>query len=302
MKRIVIADDSATARMFIRRCLEIVGGQENIFVEVENGREALDCLKKEPADLVVADLNMPVMDGETLLKWIKASPRFNSIPVLIITSAVNPAKEKELADMGAYTILAKPVSPAGLAPVIGPLLDAGKEEPPLTDNIDNLQDNMNHLQETMAAAVIETLENMTFMEVVQTDQPASPQPKSDMLKASILVHDPFQGELRLVMPRKLTATIAETLYQPGDQQDIDNLLFDVVAELLNTIAGRVLAEIVSHERTFRIGLPETGIESFEETDVPLVRCDFETEGHSFSLMVCSEALPGISNSKKNIRS
>ena len=108
MKRIVIADDSATARMFIRRCMEIVGCRENAFIEVENGKEALDCLKKKPADLVVADLNMPVMDGETLLKWIKASPRFNSIPVVIITSAVNSAKEKELADMGAhYTVKAR---------------------------------------------------------------------------------------------------------------------------------------------------------------------------------------------------
>ena len=62
MKRIVIADDSATARMFIRRCLEIVGCGENAFIEVENGKEALDCMKKEPADIVVADLNMPVMD------------------------------------------------------------------------------------------------------------------------------------------------------------------------------------------------------------------------------------------------
>ena len=293
MKRIVIADDSATARMFIRRCMEIVGCRENAFVEVENGKEALDCLKKEPADLVVADLNMPVMDGETLLKWIKASPRFNSIPVVIITSAVNPAKEKELLDMGAYTILAKPVSPAGLAPVIGPLLDAGQEAPPLTDNMDQLQDNIDHLQETMSAAVIETFENMAFMEVVQTDQPASPPPKSDMLKASILVHDPFQGELRLVMPRELTATIAETLYPSGDQQNIDKQIFDVLAELLNTIAGRVLAEIVSHKRTFRIGLPVTGIESFEETDPPGAQYNFETEGHSFFLMVCSEALPGI---------
>lgn len=112
-----------------------------------------------------------------------------------------------------------------------------------------------------------------------------------MLKAGILVHDPFQGELRLVMPRELAATIAETLYQSGDQQDIDNILFDVVAELLNTIAGRVLAEIVSHERTFRIGLPVTGVESFEETDLSAVQYNFGTEGYSFFLMVCSEALP-----------
>lgn len=283
MKRIVIVDDSGTARMFIRRCLEIAGCQGATFVEVGNGKEALACLKEEPADFVVADLNMPVMDGEALLKWIKASPRLNSIPVVVITSAVNPAKEKELADMGAHTILAKPVSPASLSSAIGPLLEA-EEDAPETDNIDKLK-------EIITNAVMETLENMAFMEVIQIDQSASESP--DLLRASILVHDPFPWELRLIMPRELAATIAETIYNPGDQQDIDKLLFDVLAELLNTIAGRVMAEVVSHENTFRLGLPETGVGPFAETDLPLVQCAFEAEGDRFFLAACGDALPGI---------
>jgi hypothetical protein len=104
-----------------------------------------------------------------------------------------------------------------------------------------------------------------------------------MLTVSISVHQPFPGALRLVMPGELVVTIAETLYNPGDPQEIDVILFDVLAELLNTIAGRVLAEVVSHECTFRLGIPETGIESFSENDVPSVQCHFETEGHYFFL-------------------
>jgi len=67
MKRVVIADDSQTARMFIRRCLEIVGLAETEFVEADNGREALARIKEAPTDLLVTDLNMPLMDGEMLL-------------------------------------------------------------------------------------------------------------------------------------------------------------------------------------------------------------------------------------------
>lgn len=284
MKRIVIADDSGTARMFVRRCLEIAGCQDATFVEVENGKEALAALKESPTDFVVADLNMPVMDGEALLKWIKASPRLNSIPVVIVTSAANPAKEKELADMGALVILAKPVSPANLSSALGPLLEVKEEDVPATDDIDKLR-------EIIVTAVMETLENMAFMEVIQTDQsePESP----DLLKASILVHDPFPGELRLVMPRELAATIAEALYSPTDESEIDKLLLDVLAELLNTIAGRVMAEVVSHEDTFRLGLPETGVGPFAETDLPLVQCAFEVEGDCFFLAACGDALPGI---------
>ncbi|MFH1075373.1 MAG: response regulator, partial [Pseudomonadota bacterium] len=258
MKQIVIADDSATARMFIKQCLEIAGCREATFVEVENGKDALAALREHHTDLVVADLNMPVMDGETLLKWIKSSPRLNSIPVLVITSALNPAKEKELMDLGAHTVLSKPVSPARLSPVIGPLLKAEKESQK-TFVIPNIK----RLQEIMAAASIETFENMAFMEVVQTDQDALLSEESDTLKASILVHDPFTAEFRLALPRELVAAIAETLYPSGDSPNTDQTLFDVLSELLNTIAGRVLSETVPGEHTFRIGLPQTSIEPFK---------------------------------------
>lgn len=287
MKRIVIADDSATARMFIQRCLEIAGCREATFVEAGNGKEVLSRLKEEPADFVVTDLNMPVMDGETLLKWMKASPSLNSIPVMIITSTGNAAKEKELAGLGAFSILAKPVSPAGLASAIGPLLK--------TEQDSRMPESLHGLQEIIARVVIETIENMAFMETIQTDQAPETLEERDALKSSILVHDPFPGELRLIMSKELTVTIAEILYSPVDKKNIDQLLLDILAELLNTIAGRVMAELVPHERTFRLGLPETGMEFFPKTDSVSTRYNFETEGHYFSLIACGEALLEIIN-------
>lgn len=125
MKRIVIADDSMTARMFIRRCLQIIGFSEAAMVEAEHGREALTRLKEAPTDLLITDLNMPVMDGEVLLKWVKANPRLNSLPVLVITSAGNPAKEAELMALGALGVINKPVSPAVLNQKLEPLRGGG---------------------------------------------------------------------------------------------------------------------------------------------------------------------------------
>ena len=122
MKRIVIADDSATARMFIKRCLEIIGFGDATIIEAANGKEALARVKEEATDLVITDLNMPVMDGETLLKWIRANPKLNTIPVLVVSSAGTPAKEAELLELGAIGILGKPVSPPALMEKIEPLL------------------------------------------------------------------------------------------------------------------------------------------------------------------------------------
>ena len=128
MKKIIVVDDSSTARMFVKRCLEIAGFREAEFLEASNGREALSVLKEHSADLVVSDLNMPVLDGEMLLKWMKSSPKFTETPIVIITSAGNPAKEMELMAMGALAVLSKPVSPADITEAMGSLLQEGGDD------------------------------------------------------------------------------------------------------------------------------------------------------------------------------
>lgn len=125
MKRIVIADDSQTARMFIRRCLQILGFFDTTIVEADNGKEALAQVKEKPTDLLITDLNMPVMDGKTLLKWVRANPRLSNLPVLVITSAGNPANEAELKQLGAFAVLHKPVSPATIKQKLDDLQDPG---------------------------------------------------------------------------------------------------------------------------------------------------------------------------------
>ncbi len=127
MKRIVIADDSATARMMIKRCLEIIGLAEAEFFEAENGKEGLKLVKQHQTDLLVSDLNMPVMDGETLLKWVKSSPKLIDLPVLIITSAGNEAKSKQLMEMGAFAVANKPINPAILSKILAPLLATNED-------------------------------------------------------------------------------------------------------------------------------------------------------------------------------
>lgn len=123
MKRIIIADDSDTARMFIKRCLQIIGFEEAEIIEAKHGKEALAAAKAQPVDLLLTDLNMPVMDGETLVKWIKASPKLCDLPVIVITSAGNPAKEAQLLELGAHRVLNKPVSPPVMMDALAEFLD-----------------------------------------------------------------------------------------------------------------------------------------------------------------------------------
>lgn len=112
MKRIVIADDANLARMYIQKCLEIAGPQDAKFEGASNGKEALELIKKEKTDLLVTDLNMPIMDGLTLLKWIKSNPLLKDTPVIVITSVSNVSKNLELQKFGAHKVLSKPITPA----------------------------------------------------------------------------------------------------------------------------------------------------------------------------------------------
>ena len=122
MMKIIIVDDSATARMIVRRCLEIAGLSDAEFIEAENGKEALALLKEHKVDFVISDLNMPVMDGEMLLKWMKASPKLNEIPLVILSSAINAAKDRALLDMGAFAVMSKPISPAKISEKMSKLI------------------------------------------------------------------------------------------------------------------------------------------------------------------------------------
>jgi two-component system chemotaxis response regulator CheY len=126
--RIAIVDDSGTARMFVRRCLEIAGFQGAEIIEAENGKDALEKIRSTPVDLLLTDLTMPVMDGTTLLKWIKANPKLCELPVVVISSAGNPAKEIELKSLGAMGVLGKPVSPAKLNKLLSVFLENGGQE------------------------------------------------------------------------------------------------------------------------------------------------------------------------------
>lgn len=139
IKNVVIADDSALARMFIRRCLEIAGLGEANFIEASDGSEAIACMKKIKADLLVTDLTMPNMNGIELMRKISSSPRLSGTPVLVVTSAGNEEQRKELLELGATRILSKPISPPilidALQEVDRLLTGSGSEEAETTDPV-----------------------------------------------------------------------------------------------------------------------------------------------------------------------
>jgi two-component system cell cycle sensor histidine kinase/response regulator CckA len=112
MNRILVVDDNAANLYLLRSLLE---GNGFVSEEAANGSEALERAQRNPPDLVISDLLMPVMDGFTLLKRWKADPRLRSIHFMVYTATYTDARDERFAlDLGADAFLIKPSEPEAL--------------------------------------------------------------------------------------------------------------------------------------------------------------------------------------------
>jgi CheY-like chemotaxis protein len=84
LRRALIVEDDVTTREMLRRVLVADGWEVG---EAGNGREALDRLESEPAQLILLDLLMPEMDGFAFLAALRAKPEFTITPIIVITAA-----------------------------------------------------------------------------------------------------------------------------------------------------------------------------------------------------------------------
>jgi two-component system chemotaxis response regulator CheY len=86
--------------------------------EAEDGLKALELLKRQAVDVVLTDINMPNMDGVSLVKALRAQPQFKSTPILILTTEGGEDKKAAGREAGATGWIVKPFSPDKLVAVI----------------------------------------------------------------------------------------------------------------------------------------------------------------------------------------
>jgi CheY-like chemotaxis protein len=83
---ILLVDDSVTVRAVISKALHLAGVDINLLYQAGNGQEALEILEAEWIDLVLCDISMPVMDGETLVSRMVDNGMIKTVPVVIVSS------------------------------------------------------------------------------------------------------------------------------------------------------------------------------------------------------------------------
>lgn len=119
MARILAVDDSASMRQMVSFTLK---GAGHDVVEAADGQQALDKAKGTQVDLVLSDVNMPVMDGLTLVKELRALPNYKFTPILMLTTESTGDKKMEGKKAGATGWLVKPFNPDQLLATIKKVL------------------------------------------------------------------------------------------------------------------------------------------------------------------------------------
>lgn len=115
-KTVLTVDDSKTMLQMLQFALKQGGYQ---VIQGENGQEGLDLLEaNDGIDVIITDINMPVMDGITFIKELRKKAKNKATPVLILTTESSQAKKQEGRAAGATGWIVKPFDPGKLLEVI----------------------------------------------------------------------------------------------------------------------------------------------------------------------------------------
>jgi two-component system chemotaxis response regulator CheY len=119
MAKILAVDDSASMRQMVSFTLKGAGHQVD---EASNGQEALGKARSGKYDLVITDVNMPVMDGISLIRNLRAESAYRYIPMLMLTTESAADKKSEGKAAGATGWIVKPFNPDQLVATIKKVL------------------------------------------------------------------------------------------------------------------------------------------------------------------------------------
>ncbi|MFY8162219.1 MAG: response regulator [Candidatus Kapaibacteriota bacterium] len=118
-KRVLIVDDSPTVQNFVAMSLKTKGFDT---IKANNGEEALEKLKLVDVTLVITDMNMPEMDGITLVQRLRNSEDYKDVPIIILSSLTDQEYVNNGLQAGANSYFFKPFKPNELVEEVVQLL------------------------------------------------------------------------------------------------------------------------------------------------------------------------------------
>jgi len=114
-KTALIVDDSPSIRQLVAFTMKDAGFN---VVDAANGQEAIQKVAGQRLDLVVTDLNMPVMDGIAMIRQLRSNPLYKFTPILMLTTESQESKKQEGKAAGASGWIIKPFDPRKLLAIV----------------------------------------------------------------------------------------------------------------------------------------------------------------------------------------
>ena len=114
-KKVLVIEDTADNRRIIRLLLERAGYE---YVEAVDGAAGIEAARRERPDLILMDIQLPVVDGYEATRRLKADPELKSIPIIAVTSYALAGDEAKTRAAGCDGYVAKPFSPKELLRVV----------------------------------------------------------------------------------------------------------------------------------------------------------------------------------------
>lgn len=120
--RALIVDDSSVMRKIVERSLRQAGVELESVMEAGNGAEALAAIGKSRVDLILCDINMPVMDGLEFVRGLSTVENAKDVPVVMITTEGSESHVVQALSAGARGYIRKPFTPEQVKEHVLPVL------------------------------------------------------------------------------------------------------------------------------------------------------------------------------------
>ncbi len=231
---ILIVDDSAVTRTMIKRTIGMTGLEVGRIHEAADGKAALELMRSHPMDLVLADLNMPVMDGSEMIHQMSGDDALKKIPVVVISAQPDQTKVARLKEQGVVGYLAKPFTPEGLRDLICPVVKGPECERYAAAEAEKAEESFNM---TLLESLAEALEVMAFVSPELPESPWTPVASPELRIIRVGFHDAkVRGSLALAASEEFGSTIAGNC---GDEHAVADAN-DALKELANVTCGSLL--------------------------------------------------------------
>ncbi len=262
---ILIVDDSVTIRTVIAKAIGMSNAPVNEIQFAANGQEALNILGKSFVDLVLVDINMPVMNGVEMIERMQTQDHLKSIPVVVVSTEGSSTRLEELKSKGVKAFIRKPFTPESIYRVIreatnayGPDADRKTAVPAQAETPRTEADRRRVIGEVFESV----LQNLAFMfvesverETLQNMEPAPDVPER-YVKASMAFSGPNQGRVNLMVPEELAKELAANIIGKELDKNISQRhLQDALKEVLNVTCGNLLSAVVGSKQVFDAASP-----------------------------------------------